>query len=126
MLTLHPYLSSSENRCYSNCLNLQNLFTLTSTKKCVDTCTTTYPNYGENKICIKGYSSFQDTQIIDHDGKCVSSYDITSIYNFNDNGECKESYQTTGKVKFSKNNYVCKAINAEDNKYLAETMFFGM
>ena len=120
----YPFISDEENTCYSNCLNsLINPFTLDdgTNKKCVRKCEgTSFPNYGENKICINGCDSLV-TNIKDHDGKCVSQCDKSSTYKYNDNNECKDSCSTTGRLRYSKNDYLCKEKCTGDEIYLTET-----
>ena len=105
----YKYKSEDENRCYDNCLSSKtHPFTLPGPeKKCSDKCNDDYPNYGENKICQIGCDSLV-TNIKDHDGKCVSQCNYTSIYKFKDGNECKDKCTGANGLRYSTNNYECK------------------
>ena len=125
----YPYKSPEEHKCYSNCLDSKmHPYTLTFTDsvsntiiyECADNCRDPVPNYGENKICRNGCDSL-DTNVKDHDGKCVYECDKNTDFKFNSNNECKN--QCDGTIRrYSKKDYKCKNKCIGDDIYLLENI----
>ena len=127
------YYESPNNICYKSCkLDIEYPFSTInfngSKKICSKKCNDSEPNYGEDKICTSSCPD-PNLQIIDYDGKCVSScenpyykyqHNKTCVYKcpkyINKNKECVD--ECVGDFNYIEDNE-CKK-SCEEPSYFAE------
>ena len=116
------FKSENEKMCYSLCLKSDKyIFSIPDSNdppsnECSESCPSTAPNYGEDKICVNGCSSFENNKIINKkDNSCVSKCEISSTFKFlyeDDNNNalkyCLQSCNDGGnKKKYLMNDFRC-------------------
>ena len=123
----YPYKSEEDLKCYTNCLESKNPFTLNKygadgvtiiPDKCAKQCDgQTFKFFGKNKICITDCSELGDTYLANCDNECVEKCDYNSQCRFQLDQTCADHCEEDDptntdpnlpKKRYSLRDYVCK------------------
>ena len=134
----YPYKSEEDLKCYSNCLESSNPFTLNKydsdhitiiPDKCDKQCNinTDFKYFGKNKICITDCSILGDTKIANCNNECVEKCDLQSNCRFQLDNKCTTQCEEDDplntnpiKKRYSLRDYICKEKCDDDENIVKE------